>query len=260
MEGDNLNEAMIKLEDIGVLYEGKNNKTLAVDHVTFDIYKSDFIVLLGPSGCGKSTVLNLIAGFIFPSYGSIKMHGENIIGPCRNRGVVFQSTNLFPWLTVKENINYGLRINRALKQEIEEKTNRYLDMIGLKEYEDHYPFELSGGMKQRVALARTLINEPEILLMDEPLGALDAITRTSMQKFIRELWKQENQTFFMITHDIDEALTLGNRVLIMSRSPGTVEREFQVDFHERIHKDPHFIPSMDPKFNEMKEEILEMID
>lgn len=253
-------EAMIELKDVSVVYDGKSNTTIAVENVNFNIYQSDFIVLLGPSGCGKSTILNLIAGFNFPSFGHVKMHGEDIAGPCRNRGVVFQSTNLFPWLSVKENINYGLRINHVKTDEIEHKTRKYLEMIGLSQYADHYPFELSGGMKQRVALARTMINDPEILLMDEPLGALDAITRMSMQDFIRDLWKRENQTFFMITHDIDEALTLGSRVLVMSKSPGRIMKEFEVDFHDKIQSDSEYIPSIDPNFNLVKEEILHLIN
>lgn len=256
----NTKEAMIELKDVSVVYDGKNTTTTAVENVNFDIYQSDFIVLLGPSGCGKSTILNLIAGFNVPSSGHVKMHGEDITGPCRNRGVVFQSTNLFPWLSVKENINYGLRINHVKSHEIEQKTNRYLEMIGLGQYADHYPFELSGGMKQRVALARTMINDPEILLMDEPLGALDAITRMSMQDFIRDLWKRENQTFFMITHDIDEALTLGSRVLVMSKSPGKIMKEFRVDFHDKIQGDAEYIPSIDSDFNLVKEEILHLIN
>lgn len=253
-----MKEAMIQLKDVSVVYDGKN-QTVAVENVSFDIHQSDFIVLLGPSGCGKSTVLNLIAGFNFPSSGNVKMHGEDIKGPCRQRGVVFQSTNLFPWLTVHDNISYGLRINKCSPKEIEEKTEKYLNMIDLSSYRNHYPFELSGGMNQRVALARTLINEPEILLMDEPLGALDAITRTSMQNFIRDLWKKENQTFFMITHDIDEALTLGSRVLVMSKSPGQIRKEFAVDFHDKITANSDYIPSLDNEFNEIKEEILKLI-
>lgn len=253
-------EAMIELRDVSIVYEGKNNTTLAVDKVNFDVYESDFIVLLGPSGCGKSSILNLIAGFHAPSSGSVKMHGQDITAPGRNRGVVFQSTNLFPWLSVRDNINYGLRINKVKASEIEEKTEVYLEMIGLKDYEKHYPFELSGGMRQRVALARTLINSPEILLMDEPLGALDAITRTSMQDFIRDLWKRENQTFFMITHDIDEALSLGSRVLVMSKSPGRILKEFKLDFHDRIQLEPDYTASLDPAYNEVKREVLNLIN
>lgn len=253
-------EAMIELRDVSVVYEGRNTTTLAVDKVKFDVYESDFIVLLGPSGCGKSSILNLIAGFHFPSSGHVKMHGEDISGPCRNRGVVFQSTNLFPWLSVKDNINYGLRINKINAAEIEKRTNKYLDMIGLKDYAEHYPFELSGGMRQRVALARTLINEPEILLMDEPLGALDAITRASMQDFIRDLWKSENQTFFMITHDIDEALSLGSRVLVMSKSPGRILKEFKLDFHDKIQLDPEYAAALDPDYNAVKREVLNLIN
>lgn len=255
-----IKESMIELRDVSVVYEGKYNRTVAVQNVTFDVYRSDFIVLLGPSGCGKSTILNLIAGFNFVSSGSIKMHGEDIKGPCRNRGVVFQSTNLFPWLNVRDNINYGLKINKLDSSEIELRTDKYLDMIGLSSYAEHYPFELSGGMKQRVALARTLINRPEILLMDEPLGALDAITRTSMQDFIRELWKKENQTFFMITHDIDEALTLGSRVLVMSKSPGRILKEFELDFHNKIQLDESYTPSLDRTYNEVKREVLRLIN
>ncbi len=255
-----MDELLLKAENIEVVYETQNNKLKALENINFSINKADFIVLLGPSGCGKSTILKLIAGFIKPSDGNILMHDKVIDGPGRERGVVFQKTNLFPWLNVSENIQYGLKINKITKEKTLELTEHYLDKVGLKEFKDYYPFELSGGMQQRVAIARTMINEPEILLMDEPFAALDAITRFSMQQFVRELWQQEKQTFLFITHDIDEALSLGNRVLIMSKNPGTILKEFKVDFYKDLLDNPKANVVSEKDYLKIKQEILMLIN
>lgn len=250
---------MIDIKDVSVTYQGQKGLTEALKGVDLKINKGDFVVLLGPSGCGKSTLLNLIAGYNKPTTGEVLMHGEAIKGPDKNRGVVFQSTNLYPWLSVKENIEYGLKIRKVDKKTRDDLTRLFLEEINLTAYQDHYPFELSGGMRQRVALVRTLINNPEILLMDEPFGALDAMTRVNMQSLLRELWHKGDQTFFLITHDIDEALSLGTRVLLMSKNPGRIVEEFNLDFQKKIYEDSKYIASLDPDFIKVKNEILHLI-
>lgn len=250
---------MIDIKDVSVTYQGQKGLTEALKGVDLKINKGDFVVLLGPSGCGKSTLLNLIAGYNKPTTGEVLMHGETIKGPDKNRGVVFQSTNLYPWLSVKENIEYGLKIRKVDKKTRDDLTRLFLEEINLTAYQDHYPFELSGGMRQRVALVRTLINNPEILLMDEPFGALDAMTRVNMQSLLRELWHKGDQTFFLITHDIDEALSLGTRVLLMSKNPGRIVEEFNLDFQKKIYEDSEYIASLDPDFIKVKNEILHLI-
>lgn len=250
---------MIDIKDVSVTYQGQKGLTEALKGVDLKINKGDFVVLLGPSGCGKSTLLNLIAGYNKPTTGEVLMHGEAIQGPDKNRGVVFQSTNLYPWLSVKENIEYGLKIRKVDKKTRDDLTRLFLEEINLTAYQDHYPFELSGGMRQRVALVRTLINNPEILLMDEPFGALDAMTRVNMQSLLRDLWHKGDQTFFLITHDIDEALSLGTRVLLMSKNPGRIVEEFNLDFQKKIYEDSEYIASLDPDFIKVKNEILHLI-
>lgn len=250
---------MIDIKDVSVTYQGQKGLTEALKGVDLKINKGDFVVLLGPSGCGKSTLLNLIAGYNKPTRGEVLMHGEAIKVPDKNRGVVFQSTNLYPWLSVKENIEYGLKIRKVDKKTRDDLTRLFLEEINLTAYQDHYPFELSGGMRQRVALVRTLINNPEILLMDEPFGALDAMTRVNMQSLLRELWHKGDQTFFLITHDIDEALSLGTRVLLMSKNPGRIVEEFNLDFQKKIYEDSKYIASLDPDFIKVKNEILHLI-
>lgn len=250
---------MIDLKDVTVIYDGQKGETLALESVNLHINQGDFVVLLGPSGCGKSTLLNLIAGYNFPTTGSIKIHDKTITGPGKDRGVVFQTTNLYPWLTVKENIEYGLKIRKVAEDTRHELSRLFLEEINLTEYQNHYPFELSGGMKQRVALIRTLINNPDILLMDEPFGALDAMTRISMQSLLRELWNKGDQTFFLITHDIDEALALGSRVMVMSKNPGRIIQEFDLDFHQKIFSDKNYKPTLDPDFINTKNEIMDLI-
>ncbi|CAM3674174.1 ABC transporter ATP-binding protein [Erysipelothrix urinaevulpis] len=252
-------QAMISIHDVTVRYDGQKGETLAIDQVNLNIYKGDFIVLLGPSGCGKSTLLNLVAGYHQASQGDVLMYGKEISGPNKNRGVVFQSTNLYPWLSVRQNIEYGLNIAKIDKPLRTQKSDEYLKAINLENYANHYPFELSGGMQQRVALARTLINEPEILLMDEPFGALDAMTRVNMQSLLRKLWNNGKQTFFLITHDIDEALLLGSRVLVMSKNPGTIVEEFKLDFHQKALMDKNYNSLLDEEFVDVKNRILQII-
>jgi NitT/TauT family transport system ATP-binding protein len=199
------------------------NATYVLENVDLTIQGGEFFILLGPSGCGKSTLLSIIAGFIKNTSGEVLVDNEKVMKPGRNRGVVFQQADsaLFPWLTVKENVEFGLKMENIPKNIREEKSSHFIDLVGLKGHEGKFPKELSGGMKQRVQLARVLANDPDILLMDEPFGALDAMTRRTMQQELVRIWKEMNKTIIFVTHDIQEALLLGQRVGVMSVGPSS---------------------------------------
>lgn len=197
----------------------------AIDNVGFDTYENEVCILLGPSGCGKSTVLRMVAGLETPSAGELIFDGHPIVGPDRERGMVFQAYTSFDWLTVQANVAYGMRLNGVPKKRRRERAERFLELVGLADFRDAYPAQLSGGMKQRVAIARTLANEPSILLMDEPFGALDAQTRWQMQELMLGIVEQTQTTVLMVTHDIEEAIFLGDRIEFMSRHPGSIHEE-----------------------------------
>jgi NitT/TauT family transport system ATP-binding protein len=199
------------------------NGHYVLENVNLTIQSGEFFILLGPSGCGKSTLLSMIAGFIEKTSGELIVEQEEVTKPGRNRGVVFQQADaaLFPWLTVKENVEFGLKMKKTPKSIREEKSSYYIELVGLKGHENKFPKELSGGMKQRVQLARVLANDPDILLMDEPFGALDAMTRRTMQTELIRIWKETNKTVIFVTHDIQEALLLGDRIGIMSVGPSS---------------------------------------
>ena len=202
--------------------------THALDDVSVTMESGEFISLVGPSGCGKSTILRLVAGLINPTMGKVTVNGTEVDGPSPDRGVVFQKPTLFPWLTVEKNIGFSLDMQGKLKGN-EHKVQRMIDVIGLQKFKDDYPGQLSGGMAQRVALVRTLINEPEILLLDEPLGALDAFTRMRMQDEILTIWREKQQLALMVTHDVDEAIYMGTRVLVMDANPGRIVADIKID-------------------------------
>lgn len=207
------------------------NETLTVlDDVSLRISKGEFVVLLGPSGCGKSTILNLIAGFEQPSHGRVLCDGVPVRGPGPARGMVFQQANLFPWLTVMENVTFGPRMQGADKARIQHEAANYLALMGLEGFRQHYPWQLSGGMKQRVALARAWLPNPNVLLMDEPFGALDAQTRLMMQELLLAAWQKTGTTLLFVTHDVDEALFLADRVLVMSARPGRIADAIELPF------------------------------
>ncbi|MDR3354547.1 MAG: ABC transporter ATP-binding protein [Synergistaceae bacterium] len=217
-------DIIIKIEHLSKSYESdktKGEKTFILDDINLDISRGEFHVFLGWSGCGKSTLLNIIAGFVPKSGGSITVNGHNIDGPGRERGVVFQNADaaIFPWNTVWKNVGYGLRIKGTPTAERDEIVSRCIKVVGLEGHENKYPDELSGGMKQRVQIARSIANDSEILIMDEPFGALDAQTRRLMQKEVVAIWKETGKTILFVTHDIQEAVSLGQKVSIMSRSP-----------------------------------------
>jgi taurine transport system ATP-binding protein len=215
-------DELIFVEDVGLVYGSRRRQSVAVERVSFNIFPGEFVCLMGPSGCGKSTILNILAGFIRPTSGRVMLKGRPIVGVDRNRGVVFQKPALFEWFSVAKNIAFGPKVLKMPKDEIVRQVDYYLKNVGLVDFADHKVFELSGGMRQRVAIARSLITNPEILLMDEPFGALDALTREQMQNLVRDIWWRTGKTIFFITHDVDEALKLATRILVMSPRPGTI--------------------------------------
>jgi ABC-type nitrate/sulfonate/bicarbonate transport system ATPase subunit len=201
---------------------------LAVDGISFSIAASELVSLVGPSGCGKSTLLRLIAGLDVSDSGELLVGNEKIVGPSAERGLVFQDPNLFPWLTVRRNIEAGLAARGVLREKRDE-VDEFMRLVGLEAFANAYPHHLSGGMAQRVALARALINHPKVLLLDEPLGALDAFTRMRMQDEVLRLWQNRRTTMLLVTHDIDEAIYMSDRILIMTQAPGRIDREIGVD-------------------------------
>jgi taurine transport system ATP-binding protein len=251
---------VVTLKDINLIYSGEKGEVAALQHINLNITEGEFICVLGPSGCGKSTLLKIIAGFLQPTEGEAKMDNEPINGPDWHRGVVFQSPTLYPWLNVKDNVAFGLKMRKFSKDDIKKLTDKYLELVGLKGFEKHKPYELSGGMKQRVSLARVLVNSPRMILMDEPFGALDALTRQNMQTLIRKIWKKTENTVLLITHDVDEALELATRIIVMSSRPGKILREFNSDFTYHISGINQKNERYTPKYMGMREEILKIIN
>jgi NitT/TauT family transport system ATP-binding protein/sulfonate transport system ATP-binding protein len=217
----------------------------AIDHLSLDIAEKDFVCLIGPSGCGKSTLLNLIAGFERPTTGEVLLDGIEIQGPGPDRGVVFQEGALFPWLSVLDNVCYGPKRLKVQRERYLRDAHSILEEVGLSAFTNHLPSELSGGMRQRVAIARALINRPPVLLMDEPFAALDPQTRVLMQEMLLQIWEHDNRTVFFITHDVEEALFLGTRVVVMSSRPGRVLEDIRADLPRprdySVLKEPAFV-------------------
>ncbi len=197
-----------------------------LDDINFEAHEKEFICIVGPSGCGKSTLLNLIAGLVPASHGSIQLNGESIQEPSPNRGMVFQKPSLFPWRTVEDNIKYSADMRGDNQQE---EVDQIINMVGLRGYEDYYPRQLSGGMAQRVSLARTMINQPEVFLLDEPLGALDAFTRANLQDELLKLWQTNENLMMMVTHDVEEAVYMATQVLVMKAHPGEITSVIDID-------------------------------
>ena len=233
------------------IYNSRNGEMIALNGVSLDIYENEFICVVGPSGCGKSTLLNIIAGLLEPSSGKVYCDGKEVVGTGTERGVVFQQYALFPWMTVKKNVMFGLNLQGIKGAEAEEKAMKYIKMVQLEDFLDHYPKELSGGMKQRVAIARAYAVNPSVLLMDEPFGALDAQTRTQLQSELLETWEKERKTCFFITHDVDEAIILAQKVIIMSARPGRIKEIVDINIpYPRTQE-----TKMAPEFLELKNHI-----
>lgn len=220
------------LESVSKTFDARGRSVIAVDDVSLDVSEGEFISIIGPSGCGKTTLLNMIGGFVFPTSGRVLLDGAPVSGPGSDRGFVFQDYGVFPWLSVRDNILFGLKLraNAAPANEREAVAERYLDAMGLSDFRDAYPKALSGGMKQRVALARTYAVRPQFLLMDEPFGALDAQTRYAMQDLLLELQAREGKTVLFVTHSVEEALYLSSRVIAVTARPTRVRRIVEVPF------------------------------
>lgn len=213
----------VRIENVKKVFDSRNGEVVALNGVSMDIMENEFITVVGPSGCGKSTLLNIIAGLSEPTSGEVYCDGKLVQGTGPERGVVFQQYALFPWLTVRKNIEFGLNLKGIKGKEADEIIEHYVKMVDLEDFIDHYPKELSGGMRQRVAIARAYAVNPSVLLMDEPFGALDAQTRTQLQDELLKTWETEKKTCFFITHDVDEAIILGQKVVIMSARPGRIK-------------------------------------
>lgn len=250
---------LVRLRDLSLEYKSGNRQVLALHSIHLDIQDGDFICILGPSGCGKSTLLRILAGFLRPTAGQALLRGQPIAGPDAHRGVVFQQPNLYPWFTVAENVELGPRLRGVPKAERDRTVQHYLEQIGLWQFRHLKPYELSGGMQQRVAIARALANDPDIVLMDEPFGALDALTRDRMQDLLLEIWRAARKTILFITHSVEEAIFLGTRVLVMSPRPGRFIAEREV----RYSRDAVGVASRtvraDPQFIALREELLGLI-
>lgn len=241
----------VKIENVRKVFSTRNGEIVALNGVDLNIKENEFVCVVGPSGCGKSTLLNIIAGLDRPTSGQVLVNDELVTAPGRDRGVVFQQYALFPWLTVRKNVEFGLKLKGISQQEADEITNKYLKLVGLLEFANSYPKELSGGMKQRVAIARAYAVNPEVLLMDEPFGALDAQTRTQLQSELLNTWEKEQKTCFFITHDVEEAIILAQRVVIMSARPGRIKKIIDVNIpYPRTQE-----TKMSDEFNELKNEI-----
>ncbi len=231
----------------------------ALEDVSLDLKPGELMSVLGPSGCGKTTLLNIVAGFLAPTSGKIELNGHPVLGPGPDRGMVFQKGALFEWMSVRRNVNFGPRMKGVPKADRDRVSDHLLETVGLGEFKEKAVYELSGGMQQRVALARCLANEPDVILMDEPLGALDALTREKMQGLVLELWKETGKTIILITHSVEEALLLGERLLVMAPRPGRIHKEYKLPFaDEGVGKDLREIKKSD-SFTETRDEILSMI-
>jgi NitT/TauT family transport system ATP-binding protein len=219
---------VLEVRDLGKTFESQRGPIEAMRGVSFDVHRREFISVIGPSGCGKSTLIRIVAGLEDPTVGAIRLDGRRIAGPGPDRGMVFQGYTLFPWLTVKQNVMFGMRMTGKSRHGAAAEAMQWIEMVGLKGFEHNYPAQLSGGMKQRVAIARALANRPRILLMDEPFGALDAQTRATMQSYLLQIWENVDVTILFITHDLDEAVYLSDRIVVLGRNPGHVREIIEV--------------------------------
>jgi NitT/TauT family transport system ATP-binding protein len=249
----------LSIRNVSLTYGAGDKSVLALDGISFEVRPNEFTVIVGPSGCGKSSLLYIAAGLTEATSGAIHTGGKLVTEPGADRGMVFQAYTLFPWLTVRNNVEYGLKRKGMATPERNRIVDHYLSEIGLKAFADHYPKQLSGGMMQRVAIARALANDPDMLLMDEPFGALDSQTRHSMQKLLLRVWEQSQKTVAFVTHDIDEAILLGDRVIVMTARPGKVKADIKIAIprprNPEIVLEPEFIAIKRRIINELRDEI-----
>ncbi|SFR37882.1 taurine ABC transporter ATP-binding protein [Litoreibacter janthinus] len=250
----------LTIENISMRFDLPNGGSVqALKDVTLDLKPGELMSVLGPSGCGKTTLLNIVAGFLAPTEGRIAMNGHTVHGPDAERGMVFQQGALFEWMSVRENVAFGPRMKGEKESQYGANVDHLLDVVGLQDFKEKAIYELSGGMQQRVALARCLANDPDVILMDEPLGALDALTREKMQSLVLKLWKETGKTIILITHSVEEALLLGERLLVMAPRPGRIHKEYRLPFADLgVDQDLREVKKH-PDYAKTREEILAMI-
>ncbi len=243
---------LVRAAGVNKVFGAQPGGVVALKDIDLEIRPGEFVCLLGPSGCGKSTLLNAIAGFSLPTSGTLEVSGKPVTAPGPDRGMVFQEYALFPWMTVEANIAFGLDIRGTGSEEKARIVDDLLDMLGLKEFRHRFPKDLSGGMRQRVAIARVLALDPPIMLMDEPFGALDALTRRSLQDELLRIWRSVGKTIVFVTHSIEEAVYLGSRVVILTYRPGTIKRDVTIDL-------PYPRDSNSPEFNAIKKDLASLV-
>ncbi|MCH9824835.1 MULTISPECIES: ATP-binding cassette domain-containing protein [Lentibacter] len=250
----------LSIDKISMRFDLPNGSHVqALKDISLEIKTGELMSVLGPSGCGKTTLLNIVAGFLAPTQGTMTLNNHLITGPDAERGMVFQQGALFEWMSVRENVSFGPRMKGQREAEWRDNVDHLLDIVGLRDFKEKSVFELSGGMQQRVALARCLANDPDVILMDEPLGALDALTREKMQGLVLKLWKETGKTIILITHSVEEALLLGERLLVLAPRPGRIHREYRLPFADMgVGQDLREVKKH-PEFGEKREEILSMI-
>jgi NitT/TauT family transport system ATP-binding protein len=246
---------MIELDSVWKEFAKGERRVLALEDISLNVAEREFVAILGPSGCGKSTLLNMVAGFDRPTRGAVRVAGEEVVDPSPRRCVVFQEPALFPWFSVMENVVFGPKTQGQKAADYRSRATQIIEQVGLRGFEDSYPAELSGGMRQRVGIARVLIMQPQVLLMDEPFGSLDAQTRMLMQELLLRVWERHHQTVLFITHDIEEALLLADRVCVMTARPGRIKKNIDV----RIPRPRAIEVTTSPEFNALRREVLALI-
>ncbi len=250
----------LTISNVSMRFDLPNGSSVqALKDVSLDLKAGELMSVLGPSGCGKTTLLNIVAGFLAPTEGKIELNGHQVLGPDAERGMVFQQGALFEWMSVRDNVSFGPRMKGQKANKYAYEVDHLLDIVGLRDFKEKAVYELSGGMQQRVALARCLANDPDVILMDEPLGALDALTREKMQGLVLKLWKETGKTIILITHSVEEALLLGERLIVMAPRPGRIRQEYNLPFADMgVGQDLREVKK-DPSFSVIREEILGMI-
>jgi NitT/TauT family transport system ATP-binding protein len=249
------NQPKLEVRQVSKSFLSQGKPLTVLQEIDLQLYSREFVCLVGSSGCGKSTLLNIIAGLVPPSSGQVLVDDQPVMGPGSDRGMVFQSYTLYPWLTVAQNIAFGLQLQNMPKAEQRQRVAYFLEVVGLTQFAKAYPKQLSGGMKQRVAIARALANQPEVLLLDEPFGALDAQTKEQMQQFLLDIWRQTHTTILMITHDVEEAIFLSQRIYVMSARPGQIKQEMQI----RLEGDRELEIKLTPEFTDIKRQVISVL-
>jgi NitT/TauT family transport system ATP-binding protein len=246
-----VDQTLISLENVTKTFSTPSGKITVLSNISLGVQRGKTLCIVGPSGCGKTTILNLISGFLSPTSGIVKINGRRVTGPGSDRAVVFQRDSVFPWLTVRQNLEYGPKVRGVPRKQWAKRIDEYLEKVGLKDVANHFPKQLSGGMRKRVDIARAYANQPDILLMDEPFGSLDVMTKELMQKDLIELSYKEQKSLIFITHDIEEAVFLGDEVLVMTRRPPNVRKRVDVPFA----KPRNINLKLEPEFQIMRREI-----